>query len=92
VIIGTLFIGVCSLRLYINHFSRGHHFGFEAAAWYWHLTHVLFMVQHVLIIVQFKISSPFIKRRMPMLLILRHKSQCVNILLKKTLYAYVCCN
>jgi len=35
VFIGTCFLTVCFFRLYINHFTREHHFGFEAAAWYW---------------------------------------------------------
>jgi len=32
VIIGTCFLAVCLYRLYLNHFTREHHFGFEAAA------------------------------------------------------------
>jgi cytochrome c oxidase subunit 3 len=32
VIVGTLFLGVCYIRLGKNHFTRTHHFGFEAAA------------------------------------------------------------
>jgi heme/copper-type cytochrome/quinol oxidase subunit 3 len=32
VIVGTLFIGVCLIRLIKNHFTKRHHFGFEAAA------------------------------------------------------------
>jgi len=32
VFIGTCFLSVCLYRLYINHFTREHHFGFEAAA------------------------------------------------------------
>jgi len=35
VIIGTSFLIVCLLRQSICHFSSNHHFGFEAAAWYW---------------------------------------------------------
>lgn len=34
VLIGTTFLIVCLARLQFNHFSTGHHFGFEAAAWY----------------------------------------------------------
>jgi heme/copper-type cytochrome/quinol oxidase subunit 3 len=34
VLIGTLFLIVCLYRLSQFHFSRQHHFGFEAAAWY----------------------------------------------------------
>jgi len=32
VIIGTIFLAVGLIRLYLNHFTRQHHFGFEAAA------------------------------------------------------------
>lgn len=34
VLIGTTFLLVCLIRLITNQFSMGHHFGFEAAAWY----------------------------------------------------------
>lgn len=34
VIIGTLFLTVCFFRGIGGHFRGGHHFGFEAAAWY----------------------------------------------------------
>nr|YP_010032385.1 Cox3 [Schizocladia ischiensis]QOW07599.1 Cox3 [Schizocladia ischiensis] len=43
VIIGTLFLFVCTLRLFSHHFSRQHHFGFEAAAWYWHFVDVVWL-------------------------------------------------
>jgi heme/copper-type cytochrome/quinol oxidase subunit 3 len=32
VFVGTLFLIVCYVRLAKNHFTRNHHFGFEAAA------------------------------------------------------------
>ena len=32
VIIGTIFLVICTFRLYLDHFSRQRHFGFEAAA------------------------------------------------------------
>jgi cytochrome c oxidase subunit 3 len=32
VFVGTLFLSVCYIRLAKNHFTRTHHFGFEAAA------------------------------------------------------------
>jgi cytochrome c oxidase subunit 3 len=32
VIIGSLFLLVCLLRFFLEHFSSSHHFGFEAAA------------------------------------------------------------
>jgi len=34
VIIGTVFLVVCLIRLYVNHFTKQHHLGFEAAAFY----------------------------------------------------------
>lgn len=43
VIIGTIFLAVCLARLALNHFSRSHHFGFEAAAWYWHFVDVVWL-------------------------------------------------
>uniref|UniRef100_UPI0030031824 cytochrome c oxidase subunit III n=1 Tax=Mycetophylax simplex TaxID=341688 RepID=UPI0030031824 len=43
VIIGTLFLLICLLRLYKLHFSTYHHFGFEAAAWYWHFVDVIWL-------------------------------------------------
>jgi len=47
VIIGTTFLAVCLIRLYLNHFSRIHHFGFEAAAWYWHFVDVVWLFLYI---------------------------------------------
>jgi len=43
VIIGTIFLSVCLGRMFNGHFSRQHHFGFEAAAWYWHFVDVVWI-------------------------------------------------
>jgi len=43
VIIGTLFLFVCLLRLLAGHFSPEKHIGFEAAAWYWHFVDVVWL-------------------------------------------------
>lgn len=43
VFIGTCFLVVCFIRLYNFHFTRQHHFGFEAAAWYWHFVDVVWL-------------------------------------------------
>nr|ARH54395.1 cytochrome c oxidase subunit 3 [Harmonia quadripunctata] len=43
VIIGSSFLMVCLIRLNLNHFSNSHHFGFEAAAWYWHFVDVVWL-------------------------------------------------
>nr|QXU57656.1 cytochrome c oxidase subunit III [Cherax parvus] len=49
VIIGTSFLSVCFYRLYKCHFSNNHHFGFEAAAWYWHFVDVVWLFLYVFI-------------------------------------------
>jgi cytochrome c oxidase subunit 3 len=41
VLIGTIFLTVCLCRLMLNQFSIQHHFGFEAAAFYWHFVDVV---------------------------------------------------
>nr|YP_009522475.1 cytochrome c oxidase subunit III [Micronecta sahlbergii]AXQ02198.1 cytochrome c oxidase subunit III [Micronecta sahlbergii] len=43
VIIGTTFLLVCLSRHMKFHFSKAHHFGFEAAAWYWHFVDVVWL-------------------------------------------------
>nr|YP_010710306.1 cytochrome c oxidase subunit III [Dyscolus pollens]WCS91895.1 cytochrome c oxidase subunit 3 [Dyscolus pollens] len=47
VIIGTTFLFVCLIRHYFNHFSSIHHFGFEAAAWYWHFVDVVWLFLYI---------------------------------------------
>ena len=43
VIIGTIFLAICCIRQYMGHFTQKHHFGFEAAAWYWHFVDVVWL-------------------------------------------------
>jgi cytochrome c oxidase subunit 3 len=43
VIVGTIFLTVCLIRAYLGHFSPKQHFGFEAAAWYWHFVDVVWL-------------------------------------------------
>nr|AWT58377.1 cytochrome c oxidase subunit III [Andraca olivacea] len=47
VIIGTFFLLICLLRHLNNHFSKNHHFGFEAAAWYWHFVDVVWLFLYI---------------------------------------------
>nr|WGL40323.1 cytochrome c oxidase subunit 3 [Tomicus brevipilosus] len=47
VIVGSSFLLVCLMRLYLNHFSSNHHFGFEAAAWYWHFVDVVWLFLYI---------------------------------------------
>lgn len=44
VLVGTLFLIVCFYRLFFDHFTREQHFGFEAAAWYWHFVDVVWIL------------------------------------------------
>jgi cytochrome c oxidase subunit 3 len=47
VIIGTIFIVVCMFRFINYHFTSTHHFGFEAAAWYWHFVDVVWLFLYI---------------------------------------------
>nr|YP_010290248.1 cytochrome c oxidase subunit III [Bunaea alcinoe]ULO26028.1 cytochrome c oxidase subunit III [Bunaea alcinoe] len=49
VIIGTLFLFICLMRHIFNHFSKNHHFGFEAAVWYWHFVDVVWLFLYIFI-------------------------------------------
>jgi cytochrome c oxidase subunit 3 len=41
VIVGTVFLMVTLARHVMYEFRASHHFGFEAAAWYWHFVDVV---------------------------------------------------
>ena len=43
VIIGTIFLIVTLFRALAGHFTSKQHFGFEAAAWYWHFVDVVWL-------------------------------------------------
>jgi cytochrome c oxidase subunit III len=43
VLIGTIFLLVCLFRALKGHFTPQQHFGFEAAAWYWHFVDVVWL-------------------------------------------------
>jgi cytochrome c oxidase subunit III len=51
VIVGTIFLIVCLIRAYKGHFRPNQHFGFEAAAWYWHFVDVVWLFLFVSIYV-----------------------------------------
>ncbi len=53
VIIGTIFLIVCLLRLMGGGFTPQKHFGFEAAAWYWHFVDVVWLFLFTFIYVIF---------------------------------------
>ncbi|HYE00658.1 MAG TPA: cytochrome c oxidase subunit 3 [Alphaproteobacteria bacterium] len=43
VFVGTIFLAVCWWRTVKGHFTPQEHFGFEAAAWYWHFVDVVWL-------------------------------------------------
>jgi cytochrome c oxidase subunit III len=43
VIIGTIFLAVVFFQTLARHFTPKQHFGFEAAAWYWHFVDVVWL-------------------------------------------------
>ena len=43
VLVGTIFLAVCWIRAARGHFTKDQHFGFEAAAWYWHFVDVVWL-------------------------------------------------
>ncbi|MEJ8473517.1 cytochrome c oxidase subunit 3 [Roseibium algae] len=51
VIVGTIFLAVCLFRALAGHFTKEQHFGFEAAAWYWHFVDVVWLFLFVAIYV-----------------------------------------
>jgi cytochrome c oxidase subunit 3 len=51
VLVGTIFLIVCLARAYKGHFTPKQHFGFEAAAWYWHFVDVVWLFLFVAVYV-----------------------------------------
>jgi cytochrome c oxidase subunit 3 len=51
VIVGTIFLTVCLIRAWKGDFTPRQHFGFEAAAWYWHFVDVVWLFLFVSIYV-----------------------------------------
>ena len=51
VLVGTIFLIVCLARAYKGHFTPKQHFGFEAAAWYWHFVDVVWLFLFIVVYV-----------------------------------------
>lgn len=49
VLVGTAFLATCLIRLLNGRFRYSHHFGFEAAAWYWHFVDVVWLFLYLII-------------------------------------------
>ncbi len=57
VLIGTIFLAVCLIRLLGGGFTPQKHFGFEAAAWYWHFVDVVWLFLFAFVYVIFGMPS-----------------------------------
>ena len=53
VLVGTIFLTVCLIRLMAGQMSAEKHFGFEAAAWYWHFVDVVWLFLFAFVYVVF---------------------------------------
>jgi cytochrome c oxidase subunit 3 len=53
VLIGTIFLVVCLIRLMRGDFTPKQHFGFECAAWYWHFVDVVWLFLFAFVYVVF---------------------------------------
>ncbi|MBI1200067.1 MAG: cytochrome c oxidase subunit 3 [Phenylobacterium sp.] len=53
VLVGSIFLTVCLIRLMGGGFTPKQHFGFEAAAWYWHFVDVVWLFLFAFIYVIF---------------------------------------
>ncbi|MES2835456.1 MAG: cytochrome c oxidase subunit 3 [Pseudomonadota bacterium] len=53
VLVGTIFLAVCLLRILAGQMTPQKHFGFEAAAWYWHFVDVVWLFLFAFVYVTF---------------------------------------
>jgi cytochrome c oxidase subunit 3 len=53
VLVGTIFLAVCLMRLMAGQMTPQKHFGFEAAAWYWHFVDVVWLFLFAFVYVAF---------------------------------------
>jgi cytochrome c oxidase subunit III len=58
VIVGTTFLLVCLVRSIKGHFTPQHHFGFEAAAWYWHFVDVVWLFLFIFVYIWGGANAP----------------------------------
>nr|ALO64675.1 cytochrome c oxidase subunit III [Lasioglossum fulvicorne] len=49
VMLGVMFLTTSLIRMNMNHFSKIHHFNFEAATWYWHFVDIIWLILYILI-------------------------------------------
>nr|YP_010192454.1 cytochrome c oxidase subunit III [Oxyloma wujiaquensis]QZO77379.1 cytochrome c oxidase subunit III [Oxyloma wujiaquensis] len=47
VMVGVTFLFICTIRNMMYHFSKNHHMGFLAAAWYWHFVDVVWLFLYI---------------------------------------------
>lgn len=59
VFVGTIFLIVCLIRAMRGDFTPQKHFGFEAAAWYWHFVDVVWLFLFVFVYVWASVGAHF---------------------------------
>lgn len=53
VLVGTIFLAVCLVRVKKNQFTPEHHLGFEFAAWYWHFVDAVWLFLFLFVYLDF---------------------------------------
>jgi cytochrome c oxidase subunit 3 len=49
VIIGTIFLIICFIRMILGHFTKNHHVGYTCAIWYWHFVDGVWLFLYITI-------------------------------------------
>nr|YP_010890092.1 cytochrome c oxidase subunit III [Gymnopraia lapislazula]WJJ70116.1 cytochrome c oxidase subunit 3 [Gymnopraia lapislazula] len=49
VIVGTIFLIVCSYRLINHHFTNNHHVLIEVSSWYWHFVDIVWLFLYIIL-------------------------------------------
>jgi cytochrome c oxidase subunit 3 len=49
VLVGTIFLAICFLRQTFYQLTSNHHFGLEAALWYWHFVDIVWAILFILV-------------------------------------------
>jgi len=49
VLIGTIFLIICSLRAFYGHFEDGYYIGSECAIWYWHFVDIVWLFLYIFV-------------------------------------------
>jgi cytochrome c oxidase subunit 3 len=65
VLVGSIFILVCLIRLVFYHLTNHHHLGFEGAILYWHFVDAVWLVLYVFVYIWGSGEPPVIENSPP---------------------------